>query len=119
MKDAYPFNLPKSFFTYSNVISLDVKLSIIQTLAQDYSIQKTYYVQSFLNQFAKRRHSIQAKIKREIIHEFQNLLKYKIIESRFLFQGKDNQQIIEKDFIQIEDIKSSKFILFYEVIPPI
>jgi hypothetical protein len=101
MKDAYPFHLPSSFFTYSNVINLDVKLSIIQTLAQDYSIQKTYYVQSFLNQFAKRRHSIQANIKREIIHEFQNLLKYKIIESRFLFQGKDNQPIIEKDFIQL------------------
>jgi hypothetical protein len=91
MKDTYPFHLPPSFFTYSNAINLDVKLSIIQTLAQEYSIQKTYYVQSFLNQFAKRRHSIQAKIKREIIHEFQNLLKYKIIESRFLFQGKDNQ----------------------------
>jgi hypothetical protein len=93
MKDGYPFHLPSSFFTYSNVISLDVKLSIIQTLAQEYSIQKTFYVQSFLNQFAKRRHSIQAKIKRQIIHEFQNLLKYKIIESRFIFQGKDNQQI--------------------------
>jgi hypothetical protein len=104
MKDGYPFHLPSSFFTYSNVIN-------------EYSIQKTYYVQSFLNQFAKRRHSIQAKIKREIIHEFQNLLKYKIIESRFLFQG--NQQIIEKDFIEIEDLISSKFIIFYEVIPPI
>lgn len=119
MKDTYPFHLPSSFFTYSNVISLDVKLSIIQTLAQDYSIQKTYYVQSFLNQFAKRRHSIQAKIKRQIIHEFHNLLKYKIIQSRFLFQAKDNQQIIQKDFIEIQDIKSSKFIIFYEVITPI
>ena len=119
MKDAYPFHLPPSFLTYSNAINLDVKLSIIQALAQEYSIQKTYYVQSFLNQFAKRRHSIQANIKREIIHEFQNLLKYKIIESRFLFQGKDNQQIIEKDFIEIEDLISSKFIIFYEVIPPI
>ena len=115
----YTFHLPLSFFTYSNLISLDVKLSIIQTLAQDYSILKTYYVQSFLNKFAKRRPSIQAKIKREIIHQFQNLLKYKIIESRFLFQGKDNQPIIEKDFIEIEDLISSKFIIFYEVIPPI
>jgi hypothetical protein len=118
MKDAYPFYFPASFFTYSNSINLDVKLSIIQTLAQDYSIQKTYDVQSFLNQFAKRRHSIQAKIKREIIHEFQNLLKYKIIEPRFLFQGKDNQPIIEKDFIEIEDLISSKYIIFYEIISP-
>ena len=119
MKDAYPFHLPPSFFIYSNKMNLDVKLSIIQALAQEYSIQKIYDVQSFLNQFAKRRHSIQANIKREIIHEFHNLLKYKIIESRFLFQGKDNQQIIEKDFIEIEDLISSKFIIFYEVIPPI
>ena len=51
MKDDYPFHLPPSFFTYSNAINLDFKLSIIQALAQDYSIQKTYYVQSFLNQF--------------------------------------------------------------------
>ena len=118
MKDAYPFHFPASFFTYSNSINLDVKLSIIQTLAQDDSIQKTYNVQSFLNRFAKRRHSIQATIKREIIHEFQNLLKYKIIEPRFLFQGKDNQPIIEKDFIEIEDLISSKYIIFYEIISP-
>lgn len=118
MKDAYPFYFTAIFFTYSNSINLDVKLSIIQTLAQDYSIQKTYDVQSFLNQFAKRRHSIQAKIKREIIHEFQNLLKYKIIEPRFLFQGKDNQPIIEKDFLEIEDLISSKYIIFYEIISP-
>jgi hypothetical protein len=56
-------------------------------------------------------------MKREIIHKFQNLLKYKIIESRFLFQGKDNRQIIEKDFIEIEDLISSKYIIFYEIIP--
>jgi len=90
MKDRYPLHLPSSFFTYFNLINLDVKLSIIETLAQEYSIKKTYYIQSFLNQFAKRRHFIQAKIKREIICESQNLLKYKIIESRFLFQRKDN-----------------------------
>lgn len=41
----------------------------------------------------------------------------KIIESRFLVQGKDNQQIIEKDFIEIEDLISSKYIIFYEIIP--
>lgn len=119
MKDAYPFHLPPSFFTYSNTINLDVKLSIIQALAQEYSIQKIYDVQSFLNQFAKRRHSIQANIKRDIIHEFQNLIKFKIIESRFLFQGKDNQPIIEKDLIEIEDLISSKYIIFYEIITPI
>ena len=39
-------------------MNLDVKLSIIQALAQEYSIQKIYYVQSFLNQFVKRCHSI-------------------------------------------------------------
>ena len=119
MKDTYPFHLPPSFFTYSNTMNLNVKLSIIQALAQEYSIQKIYYVQSFLNQFVKRRHSIQANIKRDIIHEFQNLIKFKIIESRFLFQGKDNQSIIEKDLIEIEDLISSKYIIFYEIITPI
>ena len=119
MRDRYPFHLPPSFFIYSNKMNLDVKLSIIQALAQEYSIQKIYYVQSFLNQFVKRRHSIQANIKRDIIHEFQNLIKFKIIESRFLFQGKDNQPIIQKDLIEIEDLISSKYIIFYEIITPI
>ena len=119
MKDAYPFHLPPSFFTYSNTMNLDVKLSIIKALAQEHSIQKIYDVQSFLNQFVKRRHSIQANIKRDIIYEFQNLIKFKIIESRFLFQGKDNQPIIEKDLIEIEDLISSKYIIFYEIINPI
>ena len=41
------------------------------------------------------------------------------MESRFLFQGKDNQPIIEKDFIEIEDLISSKCIVFYEIIQPI
>ena len=120
MKYAYPFHFTASasFFTYSNAINLDVKLSIIQTLAQDYSIQKTYDIQSFLNQFSNRRHSIQAKIKKEIIHEFQNLLKSKIIEPRFQFYGEDNQLIIKKDFIEIQDLISSKYIIFYEIISP-
>ena len=34
-------------------MNLGVKLSIIQALAQEYSIQKIYDVQSFLNKFAK------------------------------------------------------------------
>lgn len=110
--DAYPFHLPPSFFSYSNNTSLEVKLSIILALAQESSIQKTYSVQSFLNQFRKRRHSIQAQVKKEILNEFQNLLKYKIIEHRFVFEDENNQQIIskQKDNIQLEDIKS----LFYQ-----
>lgn len=47
MKDAYPFHFPASFFTYSNPINLDVKLSVIQTLAQDYSIQKNMMYKAF------------------------------------------------------------------------
>lgn len=97
-------------------IDLNVKLSIIQALAQEYLIQKIYYVQSFLNQFVKRSHSIQANTKKKIIHEFQNLIKFKIIESKFLFQGKDNQPTIEKDLIEIKNLISSKYIIFYEII---
>lgn len=119
MKSGYPFFLPPRFFTYSDTNNLDVKLSLIQAIAQEHSIQKTYYVQTFLNKFAKRRHSIQAKIKKEILNEFHNLLKCKIIEPRFIFQGKDNQQIIHKDSIEIKDLISSKYITFYEIINPI
>ena len=82
-------------------------------------IQKINYVQSFLNQFVKQHHSIQASIKRNIIHEFQNLIKFKIIESRFLVQGKDKQAIIEKAVIEIEDLISLKYIIFYEIITTI
>ena len=119
MKDSYPFHLPPTFLTYSSSVNLDVKLSIILVLAQGSSIKKTYFFQRFFNQFKTRSHSIQAKIKKEIIFEFHNLIKYKIIESRFIFQHENNQPIIEKDFIEIEDLISLKYLIFYKIIQPI
>ena len=83
MKDAYPFHFPPSFFFCSSNINLQVKLSIIRSFAQEHSLQKTYVLQSFLNQYAKRSNSIQAQVKREPLQEFQNLLKYEIIQPKF------------------------------------
>ena len=118
MKDSYPFHFPPSFFSFYSTINLQVKLSIIRSIAQDHSVQKTYLVQSFLNQYAKRNHSIQAQVKQEILDQFQNLLKYEIIEHRFQFSV-DGNHFIPEESIQLEDIRSSKVIRFYEIINPI
>ena len=82
----------------------------------EFSSKKIYYIQSFRNRFSKERNSIQAQVKREIIHEFNTLIQYKIIEPKFLFQLKDNQKLIYKEDIQLRDIQSSEFIYFYEIL---
>lgn len=46
-------------------MNLDVKLSIIRSFAQESSLKKTYLIRSFLNQYKKRSHSIQAQVKIE------------------------------------------------------
>ena len=78
---------------------MQVKLSIIRSFAQQHSLQKTYLLQSFLNQYAKRSNSIQAQVKREILQEFQNLLKYEIIQPKFEFSV-DGNHFIQK-YLQI------------------
>jgi hypothetical protein len=113
--DFYPFHFPPSFFSYSSNINLQVKLSIIRSFAQEHSLQKTYVLQSFLNQYAKRSNSIQAQVKREILQEFQNLLKYEIIQPKFEFSV-DGNHFIQKHNIQLEDIRSYKVICFQEII---
>jgi len=115
MYDFYPFHFPPSFFSYSSNINLQVKLSIIRSFAQEHSLQKTYVIQSFLNQYAKRSNSIQAQVKREILQEFQNLLKYEIIQPKFEFSV-DGNHFIQKHNIQLEDIRSYKVICFQEII---
>jgi len=104
MQDFYPFHFPPSFFSYSSNINFQVKLSIIRSFAQEDSLQQTYLLQSFLNQYAKRRNSIQAQVKREILQEFQNLLKYEIIQPKFELSVDENR-FIQKDNIQLENIK--------------
>lgn len=115
MYDFYPFHFPPSFFSYSSNINLQVKLSIIRSFAQEHSLQKTYVLRSFLNQYAKRSNSIQAQVKREILQEFQNLLKYEIIQPKFEFSV-DGNYFIQKNNIQLEDIRSYKVIHFQEII---
>ena len=113
--DCYPFYFPPSFFSYSSNINLQVKLSIIRSFTQEHSLQKTYVLQSLLNQYAKRSNSIQAQVKREILQEFQNLLKYEIIQPKFEFSV-DGNHFIQKHNIQLEDIRSYKVIYFQEII---
>ena len=115
MYDFYPFHFPPSFFSCSSNINLQVKLSIIRSFAQEDSLQKTYLLQSFLNQYAKRSNSIQAQVKRKILQEFQNLLKYEIIQPKFEFSV-DGNHFIQKYNIQLEDIRSYKVIHFQEII---
>lgn len=62
---------------------VQVKFSIIRVFAQEDSLKKTYLLQSFFNRYAKRSNSIQAQVKREVLQEFHNLLKYKIIQPEF------------------------------------
>lgn len=120
LRYGYPFHFPPSFLKYSNARNLDVKLSIIESFAQENSIKKTYSIEMILNEFKKRSYSLQSKVKKDIIEEFQNLIKYKIIESRFIFVLKqNNQNIINKDTIELEDIYNSKYFYFYEIIYPI
>ena len=97
---------------------MQVKLSIIRSFAQESSFQKTYLIRSFLNQYKKRSHSIQAQVKKEISHQFNNLIKSNIIEPRFQVSVNGNNPIT-KDNIQIQDIHSAEVIYFYEIIYPI
>ena len=105
MHDFYPFHFPPNFFSCSSNINLQVKLSIIRSFAQQHSLQKTDLLQTFLNQYAKRSNFIQAQVKREILQEFQNLLKYEIIRPKFQFSV-DGNHSIQKYNIQLENIRS-------------
>ena len=118
MENYYPFHFPTSFFVYTSTINLQVKLSIIRSFAQESSFQKTYLIQSFLNQYKKRSYSIQAQIKKDILEQFHKLLKAKIIEPRFQISVNGNNYIT-KDNLQLQDIQAAEVIYFYEIIYPI
>ena len=114
---SYPFYFPSSFLKAGNDLNLQVKLSIIRSFASDRSIKKTYSIERFFKEFENRNYSMKAKVKRQILQEFHNLLKSKIIQRRFIFvPKKNNQDILLKDNIELKDIHSSKYIYFYEII---
>jgi hypothetical protein len=118
MKDDYPFHFPPSFFFYTSTINLQVKLSIIRSFTEEPSSQKTYLIRSFLNHYKNRSHSIQAQVKKQILEQFNHLLKAKIIQTRFQVSVNENN-FITKDNIQLQDIQAAKIIYFYEIIYPI
>jgi hypothetical protein len=118
MKDDYPFHFPPSFFVYTSTINLQVKLSIIRSFAKEPSSQKTYLIRSFLSQYKNRSHSIQAQVKKQILEQFNHLLKAKIIQTRFQVSVNENH-FRTKDNIQLQDIQAAKVIYFYEIIYPI
>jgi len=119
LQDSYPFHFPQSFFCYLNDRDLKVKLSIIFSFVQESSIRKTYRIQDFLSEFEKRSNSIKSQVKQDIYQQFQDLLKYKIIKHRFIFELEIDQKITQKhkDNIQLKDLHSCKYIYFYENIP--
>jgi hypothetical protein len=118
MKDDYPFHFLTSFFFYTSTINLQVKLSIIRSFTEEPSSQKTYLIRSLLNQYKNRSHSIQAQVKKQILEQFNHLLKAKIIQTRFQVLVNENN-FITKDNIQLQDIQAAKIIYFYEIIYPI
>jgi len=121
MKNYYPFHFPPSFFVYTSTINFQVKLSIIRSFCQESSSKKTYLIQSFLNQSKKRSNSIQAQVKQDILEQFNDLLKYKIIQPKFKFSmnSNDNNSFVTKEDIQLKDIQTANLIYFYEIIYPI
>lgn len=121
MKDYYPFHFPPSFFVYTSTINLQVKLSIIRSFGQESSFQKTYSIRSFLNRYKKRSHFTQAQVKQDILEQFNDLLKYKIIQPKFKFSmnSNDNDSFVTKEDIQLKDIQTANLIYFYEIIYPI
>ena len=121
MKNYYPFHFPPSFFVYTSTINLQVKLSIIRSFGKESSSKKTYLIQSFLNQYKKRSNSIQAQVKQDILEQFNDLLKYKIIQPKFKFSmnSNHNNSFVTKEDIQLKDIQTANLIYFYEIIYPI
>lgn len=119
LEDSYSFHFPPTFLYYSNKRDLKVKLSIILIIAQESSLEKIYPIQDFLSEFEKRNNSIKSKVKQNIHQQFQDLLKYKIIQNRFIVEFEIDGKIIRKhkDNIQLEDIHSAKYIYFYDNIP--
>ena len=121
MKNYYPFHFPPSFFVYTSTINLQVKLSIIRSFGKESSSKKTYLIQSFLNQYKKRSNFIQAQVKQAILEQFNDLLKYKIIQPKFKFSmnSNHNNSFVTKEDIQLKDIQTANLIYFYEIIYPI
>ena len=62
--------------------------------------------------------STQAQVKKQILEQFNHLLKAKIIQTRFQVLVNENN-FITKDNIQLQDIQAAKVIYFYENIYPI
>ena len=118
IKNDYLFHFPPSFLFYTSIINLQVKLSTIRSFTEKPSSQKTYLIRSFLNQYKSRSHSIQAQVKKEILEQFNHLLKAEIIQTRFQVSVNENN-FITKDNIQLQDIQAAKVISFYEIIYPI
>lgn len=111
MKDYYPFHFPPSFFFHTSTINFKIKLSIIRSFAEESSSQKTYLIRSFLNQYKNRSHSIQAQVKKQILKQFNQLLKAKIIQTRFQVSVNGNN-FITKDNLQLQDIQAAEVIFF-------
>lgn len=115
MKNYYPFHFPPSFFSYTSTINFQVKFSIIRSFAEESSYIKTYFIRSFLNRYKNRSHSVQAQVKKQILEQFHQLVKAKIIQPRFQVLVNGNK-FVTKDNLQLQDIQKVQVIWFYEII---
>lgn len=90
-----------------------VKLEIIESIYQQSSIKKIFYLEDFLKQFSSQNYQKQMKVKKIILQQFEILQNHNLIEDNFQFLGKDGfiEQIKGKQFTTTL-LTKSKYIYF-------
>lgn len=109
----YPYVFPDSFLIYQSKYDMRVKLEIIESIYQQSSIKKIFYLEDFLKQFSSQNYQKQMKVKKIILQQFEILQNHNLIEDNFQFLGKDGfiEQIKGKQFTTTL-LTKSKYIYF-------
>ena len=94
-----------------------VKSAIIQSFSIQMSSQKQFSVNQFLNQFNSINNKRKSNIKKNIIRQFQLLLKDKVIDNNFKLVLKDKSIFyINGKELTIEFINKTDQLIYYEII---
>jgi len=113
----YPFHFPQTFFYFESKDDLRVKSAIIQSFSIQMSSQKQFSVNQFLNQFNSINNKRKSNIKKNIIRQFQLLLKDKVIDNNFKLVLKDKSIFnINGQELTIEFINKTDQLIYYEII---
>lgn len=113
----YPFHFLQTFFYFESKDDLRVKSAIIQSFSIQMSSQKQFSVNQFLNQFNSMNNKRKSNIKKNIIRQFQLLLKDKIIDNNFKLVLKDNSIFnISGQELTTEFINKIDQLIYYEII---